>query len=113
MTWLKIDDGMPEHSKIADLSVHAKWALVEIWCYSARNHTDGKLPLTIAKRITSAKVLAELTDADLIHKNGAGWIVHDFLDYNPSKSEVDERREAEAERLRTWRNRKRETADET
>lgn len=109
MTWLRIEDGMPEHPKVADLTVHAKWALVEIWCYSARSRSDGLLPATIAKRIASQKILNELASADLIHKNGAGWIIHDFLDYNPSKDELDARREGDAERLRAWRNRKRET----
>lgn len=107
MTWVKLEDGMPEHPKIVELNVHAKWALVELWCYAARHQTDGRVGDQAAKRIAKPKVISDLVGAGLIHRNGTGWVIHDWLDHNMSAADYAHRKEAEAERLRVYRERKR------
>lgn len=113
MTWLKVDDAMPEHPKIVGLAPATKWALMELWCYCARHRTNGKVPEGAVKRMASAKVLRELDQAGLIHRNGTGWLIHDWLDHNVSAEDAEAKRLADAERLRKWRERRRETDDET
>lgn len=103
MTWLKIDDAMPEHPKLEHLSVQAKWARVELLCYCARNLTDGHVPSERARRMATPRVLTELVSADLVHRNGTGWVMHDYLDWNPSREEVLKQREIDRERMRNLR----------
>lgn len=106
MTWVKLEDGMPEHPKVVELNVHAKWALVEMWCYCARHQTDGHIGVQAAKRIAKPSVIADLVTAGLVHQNGSGWVMHDWLDHNMSAADYADKKNAEAERLRTYRERK-------
>lgn len=103
MTWVKLDDSMPTHPKVVERSDAAFRALIELWCHAAQHKTDGRVGDQAAKRIAKPKVIAELVDAGLIHRNGAGWIIHDWLDHNMSKSDYEAQREVDAERLRKWR----------
>lgn len=97
MTWVKIDDAMPENPKVAALSPAARWAMVESWCYSARNRTDGRIPASIAKRMATATGIRQLVEAGLWEREGGDYIVHDYLQYNPSRAELEARDEKRAE----------------
>jgi hypothetical protein len=100
MSWLKLDDSMPEHPKVAALSDAAFRHHVGGLAYCARLLTDGFIPDKIAGEITTAKTLAELSSeqlpgrAPLWEKADRGWMVHDYLDYNPSREEVEAQRES-------------------
>lgn len=103
MAWLRIDDGFGEHEKIIDLSDRSFRLHVVSLCYCARNLTDGKLT---AKRvaavcaITGARRanLAELVDAGLWIENGSdGYIIKDYLEYNPTAEEAKKRRKERSE----------------
>jgi len=43
------------------------------------------------------KALAELTDRGLWEETASGWLIHDFLDWNPSSAEVSAKRASRAE----------------
>jgi hypothetical protein len=113
VTWLRIDDRMPDHPKIVDLSPATKWAMVELWCYCAAHKTDGVVTFGAAKRLASAGALKQLEHAGLLERNGQAFHVHDWLDHNISAAEHEARRAADAERLRKFRERRRETPSET
>lgn len=113
MVWLKVDDAMPDHPKIVGLPAATKWALLELWCYCARHKTNGKVPNGIMRKIATNRVRIQLESAQLIHRNGNGFVIHDWLDHNLSAEDHETRRKADAERLRRWREQKRETGDET
>lgn len=102
--WVRLDDRFPRHPKIVGLSDRAFRAHVEAMCYCGSHETDGWIP-TAAVRPGRAPV-AELLDAGLWSKDGTGYRIHDWLDYNPSAADLREQRDAAADRKRRWRERR-------
>lgn len=118
MTWSRFDDGARKHPK-AVIAGNDAWAF---WCasvmYCNQYGTDGfvpdaalsteLLPVPISK--PKAKALAERLCRARTHEGAPslftrdekrkGYIVHDFLDWNPSKSEVDAKRRKDRDRKR-------------
>jgi hypothetical protein len=102
MSWLRIDDGLPENPKVAHLSDRAFRTYINALCYSSRALSDGRLPPTqmVGISLGSRKAVAELVDAGLLHLNGKGYEVHDYLEYNPTAEEIKQKRKEAAERMR-------------
>ena len=99
MTWIRLDDGFADHPKIVRAGPLALVAQIRALCYCARHLTDGKFPTTIATRILAD--LTPLTAADLClaklwHRNGKGYVIHDYLAYNPDRVTVAQLREKKA-----------------
>ena len=100
MTWAKLDDGFPEHPKVIGLSDAAFRTHVAAICYAARNLTDGHIPAAALLAVSRGKpkAVAELHAAGVWHENGGeGYIIHDYLEYNPSKERVERERERKRE----------------
>jgi len=93
MGWLRVDDAFTDHPKIAGLSDRAFRAHVEGLVYCARYLTDGQIPRAKAP---SARVTGELERAGLWSSTKRGFVIHDFLDYNPSKAETLDKRAAKS-----------------
>jgi len=82
--WIKVHERMPEHPKIEGLSDRAFRVLVETWCWSRRNHTDGHVKAAVwAKRGTPA-ARRELVAAGLADPTADGIVMHDWLDWQKS-----------------------------
>lgn len=102
MTWVRIEDGMVEHPKIAGLSDPAFRAFVYGLCYCNRYLSDGFIPeriahTSVAPGAKGKRIAGELVDADLWHPTKGGYDVHDFHVYQPTKAEVVALREKRAE----------------
>ena len=93
MGWLRLDDAFGTHPKVAGLSDRAFRAHVMGLLYCAQHLTDGFVPRAMGPRATTAK---ELERAGLWSTSRRGWMIHDFLDYNPSRAEVDDKRRAKS-----------------
>lgn len=98
-TFIKVHDGMPDHPKIDGLSDAGFRLLVETWCWCSRHLTDGQIPAATWKKRGTPKARKELVDAGLIEQLPDGSAqVHDYLEHQRSKAQVDElsrkRREA-------------------
>ena len=105
MAWFKVDDSFYDHPK----AIKAGPA-VELWlragCWSAKQGTDGYVPAWQLQNLRggTAKMAQRLVDA-WVRPGGSGlwvpveggWSFHDWLDYQPSKDEADERRAKRAE----------------
>lgn len=87
--------------KMQVVSVEARWALLEMILYSCRMQTDGVL----SKRLAAAKwpldVCLELASNDgekpsLVETENE-WIIHDFLEHQTSKAEIEARRKQKQE----------------
>jgi hypothetical protein len=89
MGWVKLDDGFPTHPKVVGLSLEARWAYIESLCYAAKYETDGVIPDVVAP---NGLVREALLAAGLWESGSAAVQVHDFLVYNPSKSEKERKR---------------------
>ncbi len=107
MTWLKTDDRFPEHRKIRRLSDAAYRLHHTALCACAKDETDG---LVTEDDITEMehgprlrKHVPALVDMGLWEPVPGGWLIHDFLDYNPSHSKQVAKREANRRRQEEWR----------
>lgn len=137
MTWVKIDDGITEHPKIIAVGPIGFWVNAQAICYCARNLTDGFIPASVARMFglngtehigidearvkRKGKVIATsgrdaheidwpevMVDAGLWEETEGGYLVHDYLAYNPSKERV--LKERAFWRQRQGRHRRPETA---
>lgn len=110
MSWVRLDDGFPEHPKISGLSDRAFRFHVAALCYCARNLTDGVIDRK-AVRIIGAVVGAKrplglvqtLVNASLWGTCSDTFVINDYLDYNPSNDQVKTDRNRAAERMRALR----------
>lgn len=120
MTWLKIDDKLTTHPKWLGLTLEAKslWFHASVWC--AAHNNDGIIPAeSLALHAFAASVPANKVDActkllvDVklwkrrTKRDGAGFEICDWLDYQPSKQQVKDRTaadevKAERKRLHDW-----------
>lgn len=103
MTWLRLDDQFHRHRKVAPLSDAAFRLHVTALLECSNQLTDGRLDcvmVPILPRAPTGKALRNVTDelvrAGLWHLDGETWILHDFLDWNPSADEVRIKRETRA-----------------
>jgi hypothetical protein len=110
MPWVRLDDRFPSHRKVALLSDRAFRLHVSAICWCAENLTDGHISdreLPLVAHIRSIKTTAkQLQEAGLWDRTDDGWMVHDYLDYNPSRDQVLAERKKNAERQERWRRRK-------
>jgi hypothetical protein len=106
MPWAKLDDRFHTNPKVlkvwttnpAALGLHAL-----AMSYCAGEQTDGMVPeaflmLMMPTTKARAEAIRTLTDAGLWKKLGEAYVIHDWLEYNPSRASVEarsrERREA-------------------
>lgn len=110
MAWVRLDDHFDENTKLqaaGPLGV-ALWTCSLAYCN--RNLTDGFIPKSKAhtlldfdglamvdgmhgEDITGAMIAKKLVDVGLYEVVEGGYIVHDYLDYQPSKAEIEAQRQ--------------------
>lgn len=120
MTWLKIDDKLTTHPKWLGLTLQAKslWLHASVWC--AAHNNDGVIPEHALPLITFQSSLAAsdqqpavdtLVRARLWRRvpkgRGGGIEILNWLDYQPSKQQVQEKSTADEakavrKRLHDW-----------
>jgi hypothetical protein len=104
MSWVKLDDGFAENTKIADLSDGAFRLHVKALCRCARAENDGKFSAKVASEMGSSKRIGELVDSGLWRIIPEGYEIKDYLHYNPSRAQLEAKRQATRERLKRYRN---------
>lgn len=92
-TFVAIDHNMPDHPKVVGLSDAAFRALVEAICYCSRLETDGNLKASATRKLGPTDAIEELLREGLFDDTGAGYQVHDYLDFQRSAAEIREIRE--------------------
>jgi hypothetical protein len=107
MTWARIDDGFHAHPKIAPLSLAARGLFVTAISYSAHYLTDGTVPADVLRGFTRGhegrRALRELVGVGLLVETPSGCTIHDYLDHNPSRAEIEAKRARETSRKRGQR----------
>lgn len=105
MTWVKLSDDFATHPKIAALSDTAFRLWVSGLAYANQHSTGGAISDGALRGIPLAKprTATELEAAGLWHRNGLGWVIHDYDQFQPSPEDEADRRAANAERMRLWR----------
>lgn len=111
MTWIRLDDSFSDHPKVIAAGREAAWLFVSGLCYSGRLLTDGFIPTAQVRSLGNPFVRSHqaaarrLVEVGLWEDAEGGYQIHDFLQYNPSKEEVLQQREAAARRQAAWRER--------
>jgi hypothetical protein len=108
MPWVRIDDSFADHPKVLQAGLPAIGLYILALSHSGRHLTDGHISQEFVRQKAGrhAGQLADtLVQAGLWELNGDGWDIHDYLDFNPSGSEVRARRE-EVSRVRAEAGRK-------
>jgi len=107
MTWVKLDDQFAGHPRIEEAGPAAAWMFVAGLCHCSTYLTDGKITKAASKRLGNVRKPDEqarrLVSAGLWADCGDYYMVHDYLDYQPSKTKVLAERDAGAERKRKSR----------
>lgn len=97
MTWAKLDDGFWVNPKVVTAGNAAAGAFARMLSYCGNQDTDGHIPTDIARFIGTPKQLRELSEAGLIEQTPNGWLIPDYLEFNPSRAEVEAKRKARSE----------------
>jgi len=114
MGWVRLDDNFADHPKVIALSDSAFRLFITGLCYSNRQLTDGLIPYQIVSAWVGhmpEKPSDELENQNLWEREDKGFRIRSYDEYQPTKSQVEEKRERSKERLQRYRERK--NADET
>ncbi len=107
VTWLKTDDRFPEHRKIRRLTDAAYRLHHTAMCACAKDETDGLVTEADLADMEHGQRLRKhidaLVSAGLWEPVKDGWLIHDFLDYNPSHASLVTKRAADRERQERYR----------
>ena len=108
MTWVKLDDQLHAHPKVmrawnarpAALGLHLL-ALSHCGAYM----TDGFVEeafvgMKLPRKVERDKTVATLIEVGLWEPAEGGYCIHDFLEYNRSKEQVEGRRRTDSVRKR-------------
>ena len=123
MSWVKHTDQRSINRKMRRLSDAAYRLDDEAIQWASRNMTDGRIPaedFDDIGRHPTVKAAAELVDRGRWHTADQGWcgsrycappgkdgwVIHDYLEYNPSREKAIAEREANAEKQRAFRARR-------
>lgn len=104
MPFLNLDDNFSDHPKVDGLTDGAFRLHVAGMLYSSRHTLDGFVPAHRVPRLTRTyrpRYLAELMEGPkpLWLPADAGYTIHDYLDWNRSREQI----EADRERIRKAR----------
>lgn len=123
MVWVRLDEDFADHPKIAalgDLMPLAGWLHVCALCYCNRHLTDGFLPsakvhslasfrhLSVATGgikdmaqfghdIETDELVEALVDVGMWEEAPGGYLLHDYLDYQPSRAEWEAEQKQKSE----------------
>lgn len=103
MPWIRFEDNFPEHPKVLALSDGAFRLHVQAIAYCSRQLTDGHVSIAAVESLTrrSSRLTAELIRARLWEPVDDGYLIHDYLEYQPSRDDIQKRREADRSRKKS------------
>ena len=105
MTWFKVDDGFAFHSKTLAAGNAAVGMWVRAGSWSSQQLTDGFMPEAVVRQIGPISSAGRLVDAGLWIPDGSGFQFHEWAGAgrNPTRAQVQAKREVDAKRLAKWR----------
>lgn len=116
MPWFVIDDSAHTHPKVVAAGNAALGLWLRCGSYVSQHLTDGIVPGAVAKMYGSKPQITKLVAAGLWHEHGhtcprpdcqqpapGDFVIHDYLEYNPSRAKVQGRKSREAEKKRRQR----------
>lgn len=109
MPWFKVDDTLAFHGKTVAAGNAAMGLWVRAGSWSMQTLSDGFVPTHIARQLGKPSEAKRLVDTGLWVQKDDGYVFHEWEERQPSRAKVQSEREANADRIRKWREkRKRE-----
>lgn len=97
MTWFRIDDQLADHPKV--MALEDRLAALGLWTmcgtYASKHLTDGFVPHPVAVMYGGpkwSKLIPDLVRVGLFESVPNGYLLHDYLDYNPSREKISTER---------------------
>ena len=103
MTWIKLDDSLPNNPKILPLSDGAFRLYIEGLCYANQYLTDGYLANAVLIRLDQNSNRDELVWAKLWIESEDGIFINDYTEHQSSKADVEAKKEQVRDRVQRFR----------
>ena len=100
MPWFRVEDSFHQHPKVIAAGNPAIGLWVRCGTYSSQYLTDGQVPTHIATAYGKPREITALVRAHLWIETDTGFLMPDYLEYNPSAADIKQRRKVDAERKR-------------
>ncbi len=98
MSWIKIDDRLLDHPKFVRLEALAPSRGLHLWVglmsYAKQQLTDGRVPRDMLRKVQGPhyrwrqNALDALVAVGLVEVSGDDLLIHDYLDWNPSRQKI-------------------------
>jgi len=105
--WGRLDDHFHDDPKTIRVGLAANGLFARAVSYCADHETDGVIPvdwvtaqLVGETKTAGQRILAVMFEAVIFEhqENGGGYLVHDYLDYNPSRAQIASKRARDSQR---------------
>lgn len=109
MTWFRVDDSLADHPKVLRLQALKGWqGALALWllagAWASRHLTNGEVPSATVARLGGSKRDADLlVSVGLWARTETGYAYHDWASRNPTRDDVEARRERTRNRVTRWR----------
>jgi len=114
MAWFALDDGFDTHPKVRKAGNAAIGLFVRLGVHATKHLTEGHLDGTIVRDYGTAATIRKLLTVGMLHEPGHGcprcpqpaadgFYIHDYLDYNKSRAQIEAAREAARKRQQRGR----------
>lgn len=114
MPWFKIDDGFHCHPKVFAAGTAAVGLYVRCGSWASQQTSEGVIPKKVARLYGTPRMIKALIAANLWHAAGHecascpeldanSYVIHQYLDKNPSRVEVESARQLKSARQQKWR----------
>ncbi|MFJ5967926.1 hypothetical protein [Streptomyces sp. NPDC093060] len=114
MAWFALDDGFDTHPKVRKAGNAAVGLFVRLGVHATKHLTEGHLDGDIVTAYGTAATIRKLIAVGMLHEAGhgcprcpqpadGGYYIHDYLDYNKSRQQIEAAREAARKRQQRGR----------
>lgn len=114
MAWFALDDGFDTHPKVRKAGNAAVGLFVRLGVHATRHLTEGHLDGDIVRRYGTEPNVRKLITVGMLHGSGhacprcpqpaeGDYVIHDYLDYNKSRAQIEGAREAARKRQQKGR----------
>lgn len=114
MAWFALDDGFDTHPKVRKAGNAAVGLFVRLGVHATKHLTEGHLDGDIVRAYGTAATIRKLTTVGMLHEHAhtcprcpqpaeGGYYIHDYLDYNKSREQIEAAREAARKRQQRGR----------